>query len=533
MIQTPTQWEYKKAQGNETEKAVSVFTTWEMSFEQLEAADQERDSIIHLLTLAAFIDTNNVSEGLFSLYSQQPNRPPWLDVFMDGETWDSNKYQDTVVHLKTICLVTTMNLTTDEARISFHPVVAEWLKLRIEQVARAKYMEEAIRVIQLFIDNGDKKEMSTQDKSEILGHLDKIIVEHDLVFQTDGKHVSNPLKEAIVSFGSFYRRLGHYEETSTLIKRAMGENNVSPAVMNVLANMYCDHGELEEAEKLYNRVLTSFGKSVPEIFGEQSDITTLQFIYWTQDDKLTEDGRAYVGDLTKDLRQFGPWFVSLLSAYNGLGVLFMKRGRLCIAEELLKQALEGRERTDLDATSTATIVLHLGTLYTRNGDYDKAEDFLRRALDSLERMAGPDYITTQVAIHNLGILRLQQDRLNDAEQRILRTTQKMKNMLGPVHAITLSAIHNQALLFRKQGKIEEAESLLEKTIEGWKESGRGVAKPEADSKYCLAELYVNSNEKKHKAKRLFREAAELYSRAIGDNHPQTIEAFEQARRCAY
>ncbi len=57
-----------------------------MSFEQLEATGQERDSIIHLLTLGAFIDTNNVGEGLFSLYSQQINKPTWFDAFMtDGE----------------------------------------------------------------------------------------------------------------------------------------------------------------------------------------------------------------------------------------------------------------------------------------------------------------------------------------------------------------------------------------------------------------------------------------------------------------
>ena len=64
------QWEYRKARGNNTQESVSIFTTWEMSFEQLEAPGQQRDSIIHLLTLSASIDTIDVSESLFSLYSQ-------------------------------------------------------------------------------------------------------------------------------------------------------------------------------------------------------------------------------------------------------------------------------------------------------------------------------------------------------------------------------------------------------------------------------------------------------------------------------
>ena len=96
---------------------------------------------------------------------------------------------------------------TDDARISFHPLVAEWLKLRVDQVARARYVEEAIHVVRLFVDNGDKKEMSTQDKSKTLSHLDKII-EHQQDFQLNGNHISRALKQATVSFGSFYSRLG-------------------------------------------------------------------------------------------------------------------------------------------------------------------------------------------------------------------------------------------------------------------------------------------------------------------------------------
>lgn len=108
-----------------------------MSFEQLETTGQDRDSIIHLLTLGAFIYTNNVSEGLFSLYSQNKSKPDWLDTFMTDGVWDSDKYQDGIVRLCSISLVTTIDLMSEDARFSFHPLIAEWLKLRIDQSARA------------------------------------------------------------------------------------------------------------------------------------------------------------------------------------------------------------------------------------------------------------------------------------------------------------------------------------------------------------------------------------------------------------
>lgn len=370
--------------------------------------------------------------------------------------------------------------------------------------------------------------MPTQDKSETLSHIDKII-EHHQVFQVNGKHISHALKQAIISFSSFYRRLGRYQEARTLLERAMGDEDVSPAVRNVLANMYCDQGELEKAAELYNTVLISLGKNLPERGGEKLDLTRLGYTYWTQDDKLSGDGLAYVGAYTADLHQFDPWFVSVLSTHNGLGVLCMKIGDLSTAEKLFKQALEGREKAvGPDASSTAEIVNHLGALYTRNEHYDKADEFLCRAIKCLERAFGPDYTTTLLAKHNLGILRLQQNRLSDAEKLILRTTEYLESSLGPIHVITLSAFHNQALLFRRQGRLGEARKLLEKTIKGWKESGEGVAKPEADSKYCLAELYGTSEDKNGEAERLFREATELYAHALGKDHPQTKEAFERA-----
>lgn len=350
-----------------------------MSFEQLEATGQERDAIIHLLTLGAFIDTNNIGEGLFSLYSQQTNRPDWMDSFLDHGVWDSERFQDTIVCLSSVSLVT-IDLMSNDARISFHPLVAEWLKLRIDLPSRAQYTEEAIRVVRLFVDNGDKKEMPTQDKSETLAHIDQII-EHDRAFHINEKQISDALKEATVSFGSFYRRLGRYHETQGLIERAMSDEDVSPAVRNVLANMYCDQGEFEKAEKLYNKVLTSLGKSLPGKSSEKLHVSTLGFLYWTQDDKLTEDGLSYAIDYAANLHQFHPWFASALSTYNGLGVLYMKIGRLETAERLLMEALDGREKAvGPDASFTAEIINHLGALHTQTGDYEKASNFLHRAL---------------------------------------------------------------------------------------------------------------------------------------------------------
>lgn len=178
-----------------------------MSFEQLQVTHDERDSLVHLLTLGAFIDTRDISERLFSLYAQQASRPKWLEYFMDGTKWDSEKYQDSIVRLLSISLVTGIDLMVTDARFSFHPLIAEWLKLRVDDKVRDEYVEEAIHVVRLFVDNGDKKEMPIRDKGEILSHLDAVIAGDELL-HTNGHQVSKTLQDAMVSFGSFYRRLG-------------------------------------------------------------------------------------------------------------------------------------------------------------------------------------------------------------------------------------------------------------------------------------------------------------------------------------
>ena len=88
-------WEYSTMQmhGREEEaKALSAFTTWEMSFEQLEPHDSHRhESAAHFLTLSAFLDHLNVAEDLFRTFWEAEMSPPeWLTIFSDSTEDDSD-----------------------------------------------------------------------------------------------------------------------------------------------------------------------------------------------------------------------------------------------------------------------------------------------------------------------------------------------------------------------------------------------------------------------------------------------------------
>ena len=126
---------------------------------------------------------------------------------MDGGEWDKERYQDSIARLLSILLVRSIDLTATDARFSFRPLIAEWLRLRVDDKVRDEYVEEAIHVVRLFIDHDDRKEMPIRDKFETLSHLDAVITGDELL-HTNGHQVSKTLLDATVSFGSFYHRLG-------------------------------------------------------------------------------------------------------------------------------------------------------------------------------------------------------------------------------------------------------------------------------------------------------------------------------------
>lgn len=327
-----------------------------------------------------------------------------------------------------------------------------------------------------------------------------------------------------------------YQETKHLIERALqGDHEVTPNIRNVLANMYCDRGDLFEAENLYMQNLINLEETPPtKDPNEPLHSTRLGVFYWTQDDKLNASGTKMEGVHTTDFSAFDPWFVSALSTKNGLAIVYMKEGRLSTAETLFKQALEGREKASgYEDRKTLEIVNHLGALEVLKGNFIAAERLLLRALAGIERQYGPGYAKTQMIFCNLGLCYLESGQYDKAGHYLGRAAHTLEDVLGPAHLFTLTTFHNQGLLHLKQHNSSAARAKFERAIEGWKASGESVAKSEGDSKYCLATIYETLEDKKVEAEALLREAERLYEQALGKEHPQTVEAGRRADQARY
>ena len=150
-----------------------------------------------------------------------------------------------------------------------------------------------------------------------------------------------------------------------------------------------------------------------------------------------------------------------------------------------------------------------------------------RALAGLEQHFGVGYLSTLQTINNFGLLRLQSNCFDKAEEMLLRAHEGLDGGQHATHISTLQVLHNIGILYHKQGKLDEAKLKLEQALEGWELNG--IAKPEADSRYCLAEVHESLNNHKE-AEGLFRQAAHLYEVTFGPGHPQTSMAVGRAKQ---
>ena len=147
LSETPEQWEYRRSINEEPEEYLSVFTTWELSFEQLSGDNREKGYKEHFLTLAAFFDNKEIAEHYFKgLYNAE--KPAWMTIFVTDEKWDTFKFEDLLTEFRKLSLVQTLTRRNDQSYFSFHPVVRDWIQLRVNLEKQQQALVELIAALE-------------------------------------------------------------------------------------------------------------------------------------------------------------------------------------------------------------------------------------------------------------------------------------------------------------------------------------------------------------------------------------------------
>jgi hypothetical protein len=413
MKTTPTLSEYRRAQSTREQRStLSVFTTWEMSLEQLLASIEDPDDIRDFLQLLASFHPKEIDETLLSTYSVKGDREieTPASYFVKDGVWDHEQFETLVIWMKTLSLIQFTRLANDGISLTFHPLVAEWLGLRGGRLGADHVTKLSVLHVAFYADTfSDLGSTSFPLRQQLLAHLD---------------HVQPQMNLGVLQ----HRNLCLWQ----------------------IARLYVDLGRLVEGEQLYKMVLAGYERAFgPEHTSTLNTVNHLGTLYKNLG-RHDEAEMMYKRALAGKERALGPEHTSTLQTVNNLGVLYVNMDRLGEAEMMHNRALAGKEKAiGWEHTSMLHTLNNLGFLYTALGRLEEAEMMYNRALAGREKALGLEHTLTLQTVNNLGNLYADLGRLEEAKKMYDRAIVGYTKALGSEHTSTLTVVNNIRKLHAK------------------------------------------------------------------------------------
>ncbi|TGO07347.1 hypothetical protein BTUL_0290g00120 [Botrytis tulipae] len=411
-------WEYQKsssAGSQETSEHLSVLTTWELSFDQISGNDEERNRIGEFLAQAAYFSPMTISESLFKnsdIYNDKS--PGWKSLFSTQGSWDSFKFQDVIVGLVNLSIIQNMEITSDEVRFSFHPLVKDWLQLRESIERRRVCVSLAIALTASVIHETDTELLSLQKRQELLSHIDACI-ENKYSFLTDQQSIiefGGVIEGFQTTFATFYGQHDRKNDAERLFMHSLdmqvallGTNNVATlSTMNNLAAMYLDSKRLEEARPLLDQALeikqTMLGPQHPRTLNTANNLANLLVLQLHFDAATEIYERTLIGYQNLN----GSVHKTVIELLNNLGEVAMKRGNFLKAEELFQEGLKKLEILGGGGEDGLALYLkaNIALVYKLQHRYKEAEHYYHTIIQKRKALLGPKHSSTLQSMCELG-----------------------------------------------------------------------------------------------------------------------------------
>ncbi len=498
--------QYRKRLGNaEEETPLGVFTTWELSYEQLKL-ESENDVEAKLLTLLAFFDEKNISEQLFAGFNANKEQILesaklliWLKAFCNAEgQWDSDLFVDVLTRLRDSSLLQAFVQGSDGFyHASLHPVVKDWIRLRTDKSISQENTSMAATLVTEFLVNSWQNQhfyLPLIAEQNILSHIMALEESYQVVFIS---HPYIPSNQKILDeyktfqfwFARFLSSTGSYHLAEIINQRLNAQNEKllgleHPDTLTSMANLastFCNQGRWKEAEELDVQVLET------------------------------------------SLRVLGFEHPSTLTSMANLASTHRNQGRWKEAEELFVKVMETSSRVlGLEHSSTLTSMANLASTYRNQGRWKEAEELFVQVIETSSRVLGLEHPSTLTTMTNLASIYRNQGRWKEAKELEAQVVKTNSKVLGLGHPSTLTSMTNLASTYRNQGRWKEAEELFVQVMET---SSRVVGHEHPDtlnSKAKLVLTYRNQGRSKE-AEELFTQVKETSSRVLGLEDPDKLE----------
>ena len=490
----PDEWEYSRSVNEDgRETRLRVFTTWELSFNQISGQGQELMDKEHFLTLAAFFDPSKISERYFQVYFKKSD-PSWMRIFSSSDRWDSYRLGDVLSELQRLSLLQIRNPTSGDQSFTFHPVVCEWIKLRKSIDVQHVFTTELTIALTNYLEDIDLDLLSLEARQETHRHLDSCLLSEKRQSPLSSQ-VLDTLPHSLEKFADFYCDQGRYDEAKDLFGRAVAvrrENSdaTQPETLQAMAGLvgvYTHQGLYDEAEKLQE-----------------------QIVY---ERKMT----------------FGDTHSESLRALENLGSIYGNQGRSDEAKRFLTRAL--KENPGL-RHKILQIDKVLALFYLNQDRFDEAGALLTRILEEEEDYLDETHLGKLRTMNNLALVFDGQRQYDKAGVFFERASIGYKERLGDTHPNTLNATLNLAMTYNNQGRYEEAKELIEQTLTGKLKNLDARHRSTFDLLMSLARCN-HVLDQYPEAIALYKQALAGYMETLGATHHDTLDIVESLASCHY
>ncbi|KFY53432.1 hypothetical protein V496_07587 [Pseudogymnoascus sp. VKM F-4515 (FW-2607)] len=430
LSEIPELWDYQRRLKTDSEAMtkLSVFTTWELSVQLITGTPTAQKDKIHILTLAAFLDSKEVSDDLFACYGSK--NIDWLASCVRDGAWDKYEAQGILKELRKLSLLQSLHIGEDGTAFSLHPLIQDWVKLRVKSDARRAFAVEAILVVSAFLDKHDANNMTLSTKQALLSHLEVVVQNENQYAVLQGDLEGIELQYATVIFGSFFLSQGRFKLSEQMIRH-----------------------ELRRREK-------GFGTEHPHTLQSINDLgIVLQY-------QGKYDEAELIHRQTLQLREkiLGTEHPNTLQSMNNLAAAIQYQDKYDEAELIHRQTLRLQEKIlGTDHPSTLGSMNNLGIVLQYQGKYDEAELIHRQTLQLREKILGTEHPNTLQSMSNVGGALAKQGKYDEVELIYQRTLQLREKILGTEHPDTIWIMNDLAVVLQVQGKYDEAELMYQQT----------------------------------------------------------------------
>lgn len=428
----PSQWEYRRDTTTRTKTVclLSAFTTWELSFEQISGDQATRKAKEHFLTISAFFDLNSISREYFKSYCEFTTGG-WSQIFRRNDVWDDFEYGDVVAEYRALSLIQTRQHKHEAiSEFTLHPVVQEWLKLRIDATQKQAMAEEFTFLLCIYLKSTDIVNAGLSTIGEAVANINASIMHDERFNNTPNFTTRFPLGAALI----LCTALSNFGHTSAA--KSLGEL--------ALISSQQPSGD----DELLVFILTDLVANEYELSGHTEKAFNLQKV---------AAARAQA--------QLGTDHIITIMMMRTLSRIYYAQGYESKAISLLEQMLiKVRQELGPMALDTITCLRDLGRLYYFTNRYEQAKLLLLEAWEASNEMYGCFDLTVLSIQNDLGELYANCSDWEQAEQYLNRSVTNYQDTLGPLHHLTLES---QVLLARhyfRTGRFDESESILRSTL---------------------------------------------------------------------